>query len=143
MLQQGTEPSAFRFSTSLRIATALLLVVPSSGCLAAVAGAGVGYVVTQQVLPNDAHVAQVTHDVDVVWESAQETMRILIDPGSELGIQEYPRALKARVDGATVFVDVEAHDLDRTLIRVKAEKYLGPDDATATEVMEALLRRLG
>ena len=39
-------------------------------------------------------------------------------------------------------IEVEAHDIDRTVIRVSAEGALGADDATAEIVMNEVLRRL-
>ena len=72
-----------------------------------VAGAGVGYVVSQKVLPNDVHVAQVALDVDHVWPSVRETLGFHVDPGTELVVQEFPRQVEAKVDGARVRVEVE------------------------------------
>ena len=112
-----------------------------SGCVL-VAGAGVGYVVSQKVLPNDVHVAQVALDVEQVWPSARETVGFYVDPGTEAVVQEFPRQIEAKIDGARVRVEVEAHDLDRTLVRVHAEKFFANDDATAQRVMDAILDRL-
>jgi len=127
---------------SSRLLTLPLLALPFlSGCIL-VAGAGVGYVVSQKVLPNDVHVAQVAIDVEKVWPSARETVGFQIDPGTELVVQEFPRQIEAKVDGARVKIEVEAHDLDRTLIRVQAEKFFANDDATAARVMKAILDRL-
>lgn len=112
------------------------------GCLAAAAGVGAGYIISQQVLPNSVHMSQVALDVDQVWPSVKETMSFYQEPGSELAIQDFPRTVRAKVDGAKVTVEVEAIDLDRTTIRVTAEKYLGKDDATAAEVMSGILEHL-
>lgn len=132
-----------RISNLLPAGTAaLLLGAPLlSGCIL-VAGAGVGYVVSQQVLPNDVRVAQVADDVDSVWKSVRETMEIMVDPGNELTTQDMPRTIECKVDGAAVKVEVEAHDIDRTVVRVSAEKYLASDNATSAEVMDTILRRL-
>lgn len=122
----------------------LALAVPPlvSGCFLA-AAAGAGYVVSQQVLPNNIHESQVALDVDRVWPSVKETMTYYQEPGSELAVQDFPRSIKAMVDGAKVLIEVEAIDLDRTTIRVSAEKYLSKDDATAAEVMTGILDHLG
>ena len=112
-----------------------------SGCLL-VAGAGVGYVVSQQVLPNDIHVSEVADDVDTVWKSVRQSMEIMVDPGHELSLQDTPRKIECKVNGADVAVEVEAYDLDRTTIRVQAEKYLSSDNKTASEVTNTILRRL-
>jgi hypothetical protein len=127
----------------LLLASVALLAGGTSACLVAAAGAaGAGYVVSQQVLPNDVHVAQVALDVDDVWPSVKETLGFYQEPGSELAVQDYPRTVHARVDGAKVTVQVEAIDIDRTTIRVSAEKYLTQNSATAAEVMEGILERL-
>ncbi len=118
----------------------LALAPALSGC-ALVAGAGVGYVVSQQVL-GDVNVAQVRDDVDDVWASAQETLGFMIEPGTQMEIQDFPRIAKAKVNGAAVTVEVEAYDIDRTIIRVTAEKYLATDGRVASEVMTAILDRL-
>ena len=88
------------------------------------------------------HVAQVSLDVDVVWPSSKETVGFHIDPCTELTIQEFPRQIEAKVDGARVKVEIEAHDLDRTLIRVQAEKFFANDDATADQIMDSIIDRL-
>jgi hypothetical protein len=87
-------------------------------------------------------VAQVALDVDQVWPSVKETLGFYQEPGSELAVQDFPRTVHARVDGAKVVVYVEAIDIDRTTIRVSAEKYLTQNSATASEVMEGILERL-
>jgi len=106
------------------------------------AGAGAGYVVTQEVLPNEVHEAQVNDDVDRVWTVAKETFEILLDPKEEMRVTEQPRRLEGKVDGADVTIEVEAHDIDRTMIRVQAKKYLANDGHTAEDVMNRLLARL-
>jgi hypothetical protein len=115
-----------------------------SGCFLIAAGAAgtAGYVVSQQV-SNHVHTAQVAFDVDHVWPSVKETMGFLQEPGSEATVQDFPRVVNGRVDGAKVRVEVEALDLDQTTIRVSAEKYLTKDNATATDVLNQILRRLG
>lgn len=120
----------------------LLALFPfTTGCIVA-AAAGAGYVVSQQVLPNNVHVAQVAYDVEHVWPSVKETMGFYQEPGSDLSVQDFPRSIKTVVDGAKVTVEVEAIDLDRTMIRVSAEKYLTKDNATAQQVMSGLLEHL-
>lgn len=111
-----------------------------TSCL--VAAAGAGYVVSQQVLPNNVHVSQVSLDVERVWPSVKETISFYQEPGSEPSVQDFPRTIHAKVDGAKVTVEVEAIDIDRTTIRVTAEKYLSKDNATAAEVMNGILERL-
>jgi len=126
----------------MKLTLPLLALLPFvSGCVVA-AAAGAGYVVSQQVLPNNVHVAQVAYDIEHVWPSVKETMGVYQEPGSALSVQDFPRVVKTTVDGAKVMVEVEALDLDRTTIRVSAEKYLTKDNATAQQVMSAILERL-
>ena len=120
----------------------LLALLPLASSCVVAAAAGAGYVVSQQVLPNNVHVAQVAYDVDHVWPSVKETMGVFQEPGSALSVQDFPRTVKTTVDGAKVTVEVEALDLDRTTIRVSAEKYLTKDNATAQQVMSGILERL-
>lgn len=114
-----------------------------SGCWV-VAAAGAGYIISQQVLPNDVHVTQVALDVETVWPSVKETASFYQEPGSEATVQDFPRTIHAKVDGSKVTIEVEAIDVDRTTIRVQAEKYSGlaKDNATAAEVMKGILDHL-
>jgi hypothetical protein len=122
----------------------LVLAPLITGCAVAAVGAavGAGYLISQRVLPNNVHVAQLALDVEVVWPSVKETVSFYQDAGSEPSVQDYPRTVRARVDGAKVTVDVEAIDIDRTQVRVTAERYVGKDDATAAKVMNAIVERL-
>jgi hypothetical protein len=115
-----------------------------TGCAVAAVGAavGAGYLISQKVLPNNVHVAQLALDVDQVWPSVKETVGFYQDPGSEPSVQDFPRTVRATVDGAKVTVEVEAIDIDRTQVRVTAAKYLGKDEATAAKVMDAIVKRL-
>jgi len=125
-----------------RLLTLLALAPLCTGCLAAAAGVGAGYIVSQQVLPGYVHVSEVMIDVDYVWPSVKETVSFYQEPGSDMAVQESPRQVEARVDGAKVLVEVEVIDIDHTLIRVQAEKYLTRDEATASRVMRAIVDRL-
>lgn len=123
-----------------RLLPLLALAPLFTGCL--VAAAGAGFIVSQQVLPNDVHMAQVARDIEEVWPSVKETLSYYQEPGSQPMVQEFPRSIDARVDGAEVRIEVEAIDIDRSVIRVSAEKYLGNDKATATKVLNGILDRL-
>lgn len=104
-------------------------------------GAGAGYAVSQELLPSEVQTSLELVDVETAWESAQETMR----QRAEDGIQttDYPRRIECVVAGAEVEVQVEAYDLNRTLIRVRAKRYLLEDDNTARMVMNYILDDLG
>ncbi|HED66305.1 MAG TPA: hypothetical protein ENJ09_12220 [Planctomycetes bacterium] len=126
----------------LRLAPGLLALLPlTTGCVL-LAGAGVGYVVSREVRPGAVQEAEVADDVDRVWPSSKETAEILHDSGTQVRVQDSPRRIQLEVDGAKVVIEVEAVDLDRTLVRVSAQKYLGADSKTAEEVMGNVLRRL-
>jgi hypothetical protein len=126
-----------------RILPLVLLAPLVSGCFAAAVGVG-GVVLGTQVLPNNVQVAQVALDVEQVWPSVKETASFFQEPGSEASVTDFPRTIHAKVDGSKVTIEVEAIDLDRTTIRVSAERYSGlaKDNATAAEVMNGILRRL-
>ncbi|MDE0896164.1 MAG: hypothetical protein OSB10_06225 [Planctomycetota bacterium] len=111
-----------------------------SSCILLV-GAGAGYAVSQELLPSEVQTSLELVDVETAWESAQETMR----QRAEDGIQttDYPRRIECVVAGAEVEVQVEAYDLNRTLIRVRAKRYLLEDDNTARMVMNYILDDLG
>ena len=133
--------------TLLRTGSVLALLTLASlatGCAAAVVGAAAagGYVISQKVLPGSIHTAQVSLDVDEVWPSVKETVGFFQEPGSEPTVQDFPRSVRAKVDGAKVQVDVDAIDLDRTTIRVTADRTLSKDDATASKVLSKILERL-
>ena len=120
----------------------LLAAVLAPSCVAVVAGAGVGYVISQEVLPNEIHTAEVRDDAGHVWAMSRETLEILADPGTNVELADTGRSATAKVNGAKVTLDVEAYDLDRTLIRVAAEKYLSSDGRTAEEVISSVLDHL-
>lgn len=119
--------------------TALAL-LPLSSCLL-VAGAGAGYLVSQEVLPNDVHQAQVKEDVGTVWAQAQETLRDM--KIGEFKTTDYPRRIETTVDACDVEVVVEAYDLNRTIIKVQAEKGFTSKGEVAKKVLNRILDDLG
>jgi hypothetical protein len=126
-----------------------LLVVPllcslPAGCVlfAAGAGAGVGYLVSKEVLPNDVHTARVRLDVDEVWPRAKEVLGFLVDPTHEVRALESPRRATAVIDGKTVTVVVEAFDVGQSIIRVEAVGPLGSDSGAAEDVLNRILDKL-
>ncbi len=118
----------------------LLAFLPLSSCIVLV-GAGAGYVVGQEILPGSVHQAMVLRDVDTVWAQAQDTLQDM-----KIGDYEttsYPRRIETVVDGADVEVVVEAYDLNRTVIKVTAKRYLSHDDDLAQLVLDRILDDLG
>lgn len=130
----------------MKLRLTLLALAPllacSPGCFLA-AAAGAGFIVSNQV-QNGTRVAEVKLDVDHVWPSVKETMGFFQEPGSSPTVQDFPRSVTGRVNGATVLVVVEAIDIDRTTIRVSAEKFMNltKDEGTANYVMQGILDRL-
>jgi hypothetical protein len=123
---------------SLALLTSLSLL---SSCYVAAAGAA-GFVLNNYVERDQAHVALVALDVEQVWPASKEVLEQLNDAGSQPTFQDFPRVIQARVDGAKVTVEVEAMDIDRTTIRVSAEKYLAKDATTAGDVLQHVLEGL-
>lgn len=123
----------------LRSAAALLigtLALSQSACFVLV-GAGAGYLVSQEVLPNQVHQAQVKLDVETVWAQAQATVRDM--KIGEFSITDYPRRIETTVDQAEVEVVVEAYDLNRTIIKVHAERHFKSNDEIAKKVLNRIL----
>ena len=124
------------------LASLLGLFLAAQGCAGLVAGAGVGFLISQQVLPNDVHVAQVRTEADQAWPVVHETLSFFVDPGTEMELQDYPRVARAKVDGAKVTVEVETYDYQVTLIRVYAERTFTADSELADMIMKKILERL-
>ena len=120
---------------SLLLAPLLLV---SSGCIAA-AGLGAGALVTHELMANTPHVAHVQLDVDTVWPMTIEALHDM--GGTEVEVQNYPRQAEARVYGGKVYLQVEAFDLDHTLVRLQFRKHRIIDNLTAEELLQGLLRR--
>ncbi|MFT4711241.1 MAG: hypothetical protein ACJAZ8_002057 [Planctomycetota bacterium] len=126
-----------KFNT-LALALTCVLALPS--CLL-IAGGAAGYVVSQEVLPGNVHTSIVLFDVDTTWASAQETMLSKAEDGIET--TDYPRRIEAEVAGANVEVNVEAYDMNRSLIRVKASRFLSADNDVAKMVLNKIVDDLG
>ena len=121
---------------------ALALVAPTllTGCAGLVVGGVAGVVIAQEMLDNNSYVSQLNQDVTVVWPTVKvflaETSMELIE------IDEPARIAKAKIDGATVAVGVEAYDLDKTQMRVSAKRYGVNDGEMARLIMERIHRRI-
>ena len=123
---------------TLALALTCALGLPS--CLL-IAGGAAGYVVSQEVLPGNVHTSIVTFDVDSTWASAQETMRSKAEDGIQT--TDYPRRIECEVAGAEVEVKVEAYDMNRSLLRVKASRFLSADNDVAMMILNKLVDDLG
>lgn len=114
------------------------------GCALAVlgAGAGAGYVITRELEDGDGLEAEVQEDVDVVWIAAIESLDILHDLNTDVVLQDFPREARAVVDGRDVSVTVDAYDLDRTILRVRARTALAPDEELERQLLDDIVGRL-
>lgn len=128
-----------RTLTPLTLLLGLLLLTP--GCIL-IAGAGAGYVISREISPADVYTAELKADVDHVWEATRETLEILADLHAEPEFTASPRTGKAKIDGSLVFVEVEAYDIDHTILRVKAEKVMVSDGRVAEMVQRKIIERL-
>lgn len=119
---------------------ASLLIPLAASCVAVAAGAAAGYVISSEVMPGEVHTVTVADDVDVVWSSAKSALTsISTEP---LDVTEMPRIAKGVVDGCDVTLEVQAFDIDRTVINVQAEKYKTTRGATAQRVIDRVLAEL-
>lgn len=123
----------------LPLLAALGLGLSASSCIV-LAGAGAGYLISQEVT-GDTHQAQVLRDVDSVWAQAQETVAGHAEDGIE--VTDYPRRIEAVVDGADVEVEVQAYDLNRTIVKIKATRYLSRDSEIASWMLNEIIDDLG
>ena len=124
----------------LHHASLLLLALASSGCVAVAAGATAGFLVSREVQADDVQSATVALDVDRVWKAAQDLLRA--KSSKPVLVETFPRVVRGVVDGADVSIEVQAYDLDRTVILVDARKMYMPAGETAERVLNALLDRL-
>ncbi len=129
--------------SKLLAASLLALTASLSSCIVLV-GAGAGYMIGQEVLPGEVHQAQVLLGVEPVWAQAKDTMADLADLGSG-GIEttDYPRRIECEVDDAEVEVEVQAYDLNRTIIKVSAKRLLKRDGELAGQILNTILDDLG
>ena len=126
----------------LLLFSAAVLSVAGPGCVLAVgAAAGAGYLISREVR-DEYHTARVARDTDTTWQAVIETLEILKDVGTEVEQDADRRQATARVSGADVSVSVEAYDLDSTLIRISAEKFLVDAPSTAESVLNKTLDRI-
>jgi uncharacterized protein DUF3568 len=126
----------------IAILAALLAVPVFSSCLAAAVGVGVGVVASQEMLDNNTYETRLNLDVKKVWPEVKTALS-----DASLGVievDENVRMAKAKIDGASVTVTVEAFDENKTVMRTNARKYGGmlSDGEMARLIQERILRRL-
>ncbi len=120
---------------------AVLLALPlGTSCAALAAGTAAGIVISKEATDNHSYVSRVSADVHEVWATVKTT---LSDASTSLiEVDEGLRTVKGKIDGADVQISVEAYDIDKTTIRVLAQRYYMNDGDTAEWVMDKLLTRL-
>jgi hypothetical protein len=111
------------------------------GCVAAAAGAVGGVVLSNEFADNATYVTHLNTDVKKVWPLAKT---VLSDSTLEvIEVDEQVRLAKAKIDNSTVTVQVDAYDVDKSILQVKARKFgTFPDGETARLISEKITRRL-
>ena len=123
----------------LPLGLAALLLPTSCGV---VAGAGIGYVISREVLEGPVHQTYFDLEEEQVWALSCESLEILHDVGSELVVDDAQRRVTTEVNGAVVTLRVEANDYQRTLVQVTAEDPLSSDLETGSLVMQNIIDRV-
>jgi len=95
--------------------------MPLLGGCVLVAGAGLGYVISEHNLLDGSLEAQVEGELEPIWASVRESMEILIDPKTELEILSDPRRAKGAIDLDRFEVEVQAYDQRSTRILLRAD----------------------
>jgi hypothetical protein len=121
------------------ILSAALLVLSTSGCVAAAAGAA-AVIVSQDVLDNNVYVARLDRPADLVWASSKVALSHLSPKPYE--VQDDIRQATADVDDAKVTVTVDTYDLNRSTLRVSARKYGVNNGEIAKMVYDKILQEL-
>ena len=117
-----------------------ILCLSLTSCAGAIIGLGAGLLISQEVLDNQVYVTQLNSDVEDVWTV---TKRTLADMSTTvLDVDDDVRMVRGTIDHGTVTATVEAFDLDRTTLRVKAVKYGVNSGDLADVVSRRILRNL-
>ena len=121
------------------VTTALLLGAPLlGGCVAA--AIGVGAALTAQELMDNATLAFLEEEPDVVWKATREALeRASLDP---LEIDEDARGVRANIDGARVTAHVRRFDEKQTRLAVTAKKWGFYDADEASRIITLIKRQL-
>lgn len=123
-------------------ATLLLLALLVPSACGVVAGAGIGYVISREVLSGTVHQAHFAVEIEEVWALSCESLEVLHDVGSELVFDEDELLATAEVNGALVTLTVQPYDYARTVVRITAEDSIASDPGTGSLVMENLIDRV-
>lgn len=106
------------------------------GCVAA--AIGVGAALTVQEFTDNATLAFLEDDPDMVWQVTRDTLESRsLDP---LEVDEEARALRANIDGAVVTAQVRRFDVGQTRLAITAKKW-GFYDADEANTVITLIKR--
>ena len=109
-------------------------------CAAAIVGLGAGLIISQEVLDNQVYVTQLSADVDDVWAVTKRSMADMST--TVLEVDDDLRMVRGSVDNGTVTTTVEAFDLNRTVLKVKAVKYGLANGELAKVVSDRIVNNL-
>jgi hypothetical protein len=124
----------------LKTLAAGVLCLPLVSCAGAIIGLGAGLIVSQEVLDNQVYVTQLQADVGDVWAVAKRSLSDMST--SVLEIDADVRMARGTVDKGNVTVTVEAFDLNRSVLKVKAVKYGLANGELAKVVSDRIVRNL-
>lgn len=117
-------------SMGLRLALAGLLLGSLPSC-AALAVAGVGVAISQEFMDNSVSY-YVPSDVGSAWIAAKRVVNNLSrDP---IRTDENQRSLEAVINGAMVYVRVEAFDINETKVQVMAKRFGTYENKLASDI---------
>lgn len=120
------------------LAAAVLALAALSSCV--VAAVGVTAVVVSQEFLDNAQVAFMEEDYEVVWEQTKRTLqRMASDP---VEIDEELQAATVDIEGSHVTAHVEIYDVGETKLSVSAKKWSFYDAARANQVITQIKRDL-
>lgn len=118
---------------------ALLLLPLAGGCSSS--GNSSGGAAMQGSIFDGVYVTHLQQDVKKVWPVAKT---VISDASLQLvEIDETIKMVKGEIDGATVTVNVEPYDVDKSTLSVRARKYGLYDNSLSEIISERIVRRLG
>lgn len=124
-----------------KVLPVLLLLVPvAQGCVAAALGVGAGVLVSQDLTNNNVYVGQLNTDSNKLWASTKTTLsHMSLKP---IDVDNDTRTATADIYGASVTVNVETYDLNRSQLKVAAKKYGVNNGEIANTVFKRIIADL-
>jgi hypothetical protein len=124
----------------LPVLLSVLLLPLAGSCVAVAVGAGVGLLISQELIDNESIRARVSVDVEDVWASAQELMQTI--SSAPPSIVQDTRTATGVFEGADVAINVLAYDFKQTDVLIGARKFGVRDGLVSQKVLDLLLERL-